>query len=128
MEAWMPKTTVKIYQELDGSVPLIEWLDKQSTKVQDKCTALVERLKEEGNDLRRPASAPLRDGVYELRAQRQNVNYRILYSFVDKCIVLLSHGCTKTKRVPEREIDKAILNRKKYLENPERYTYEGDVS
>jgi hypothetical protein len=124
----MPETKVRIYQETDGSVPLLEWLDDRPAKVQDKCIILIERLREEGYDLRRPVCDILRDGVYELRAKHQNVNYRILYSFVGECIVLLSHGCTKKKKVPEREIEKAMLNREKYVKDPEGHTYEGDVS
>lgn len=50
----MPETTIRIYRELDGSVPLLEWLDKQPEKVQDKCTALIELLGERGYNLRRP--------------------------------------------------------------------------
>ncbi|MHC4518903.1 MAG: type II toxin-antitoxin system RelE/ParE family toxin, partial [Planctomycetota bacterium] len=60
----MPKTTVRIYQESDGSVPLLEWLDEQPEKAQDKCVARVELLTERGNELRRPHCDMLEDGIY----------------------------------------------------------------
>ncbi len=50
----MPKTKVVFYQEDDGSVPVLEWLDTLSQKVQDKCFVKIERLAELGCELRRP--------------------------------------------------------------------------
>ena len=50
----MPKTKVIIYQNEDGSVPLLEWLKKQPQKAQDKCTAMIELLTAGGHELRRP--------------------------------------------------------------------------
>ena len=63
----MPRTDVIIYQEKDGSVPLLEWLDAVPEKVQDKCIEKVERLNQFGYDLRRPHCDILEQGIYELR-------------------------------------------------------------
>lgn len=41
----MPRTDIKIYQEADGSVPLLEWLDNVPEKVQDKCYEKINRTK-----------------------------------------------------------------------------------
>jgi len=125
-EAAMPKTTIRIYQESDGSVPLLEWLDEQPEKVQDKFTALIELLEERGYDLRRPMCDFLESGIYELRARYRNVNYRILYGFVGKNAVLLSHGCTKESEVPKKEIQRAIENLNKYMSCPDAHTYEAE--
>lgn len=38
----MAKTELVIYQDEDGQVPLLDWLDSLPAKVQDKCIALVE--------------------------------------------------------------------------------------
>jgi hypothetical protein len=35
----------------------------------------------------------------------------------------LSHGCSKEGKVPETEIDKAIINRRNYLMNPYIHTF-----
>jgi hypothetical protein len=40
--------------------------------------AVIERLEEAGSELRRPTTDVLRDGIYELRAKRGHVNYRLL--------------------------------------------------
>ena len=123
----MPKTNVIIYQEKDGTVPLLDWLDDLPGKVQDKCTARIELLKEKGYDLRRPICDSLRDGIYELRAGYKNVNYRILYCFQGKNIVLLSHGCTKERKVPGKEINRAIKNAGNYGKDMKAHTYTGEL-
>jgi putative component of toxin-antitoxin plasmid stabilization module len=118
----MPKTEVRIYREIDGKVPLLDWLDDLPDKARDKCVAVIMRLADFGNQLRRPDCDYLTDGIYELRARVGNINYRILYGFTDKQIVLLSHGCTKEKKVPVKEINKAIENLQKYRQNPKVHT------
>ena len=123
----MPKTTVIIYQEKDGTVPLLDWLDGLSPKVQDKCIARIELLAKHGYNLRRPICDSLANGIYELRASFSHVNYRILYCFQGKNVVLLSHGCTKEKKVPKIEIIKAANNAKNYVKDPNVHTYIGEL-
>ena len=53
------------------------------------------QLEGRGHELRRPAADFLRDGVYELRPSYQGVNYRILYFFAGRDIVVVSHGLKK---------------------------------
>jgi hypothetical protein len=60
---------VVLFRELDGGVPLLEWLEKQSDKVKAKCLVKVERLAELGYELRRPEADLLREGIYELRVR-----------------------------------------------------------
>ncbi len=50
----MPRTEVVFFQNDDGSVPLLEWLDDQPEKAQNKCIVRIERLEEMGHELRRP--------------------------------------------------------------------------
>lgn len=123
----MAKTEVVIYQEQEGQVPLLGWLDSLPSKAQDKCIALVERLAEMGYELRRPQCDILRDDIYELRAMYGNIRYRILYAFIGRDVVLLSHGCTKEKRVPKTEINRAIRNRDKYVQDVKAHTYVGEL-
>ena len=123
----MPQTDIKIYQETDGSVPLLEWIDTLPEKVQDKCIEKIERLEEFGYELRRPHCDILEPGIYELRAKWQHVNYRMLYGFVGASIVLVSHGCSKKKEVPKRDIKRAIRNLNNYTKNPKAHTYVGEL-
>ncbi|MCY2996246.1 MAG: type II toxin-antitoxin system RelE/ParE family toxin [Planctomycetota bacterium] len=118
----MPKTDVVFFADDDGTAPLLDWLDKQDRKVQDKCLVKIERLKECGHDLRRPEADYLRDGVYELRVRYRSINYRVLYFFHDQAAVV-SHGLTKEDVVPDREIDLAISRNMQFRQDPERHTY-----
>lgn len=123
----MPQTQLIIYQEANGTAPLIEWLKCQGKKVQNKCQAFIEHLAEHGRDVRRPQADILRDGIYELRPKRQGIQYRILYAFVGQQVVLLTHGFIKEDdKVDPAEINRAIEYRKKYEMNPELHTYKAE--
>ena len=78
----------------------------------------VNQLRTRGHELRRPGADFLRDGIYELRPTHQGVNYRILYFFSGKNIVVISHGLSKKAEVPAIEIDRAIERKNKYEANP----------
>jgi len=119
----MPVTAVVFFIDAEGVCPLLVWLDRLPTKVQDKCIVRIERLAELGHELRRPEADLLRDGIYELRTSFQSVNYRMLYFFYRQTAVI-SHGLTKEKQVPDREIEVAIRHRKLFEINPTKYTYE----
>ena len=120
----MPRTKVFIYQNVDGSVPLIKWLKKQSQKVQDKCIAMIDLLAVSGHELRRPYADYIDKGIYELRPTVKRVHYRILYCFVGKNIVLLTHGLVKTDRIPRVEIKRAVEYRDKFVQHPSLHSYE----
>lgn len=122
----MPRTRVVFYRDDDGRVPLLEWLDGLPEKAQDKCRVKIERLRQLGHELRRPEADYLRDGVYEVRVRFQSVNYRLLYFFHGAVAAVLSHGLAKEKRVPPREIDRAVRHGEKFAEDPEGHSYEGD--
>ena len=95
----MPQSEVIFYREGD-TVPIRDWLKKQQAKVQIKCLAYIAQLEARGHELRRPAADFLRDGIYELRPSYQGVNYRILYFFAGRDIVVVSHGLKEEREVP----------------------------
>ena len=120
----MPRINVLIFAEAVGSSPLLIWLDdlrQVPSRARDKCIAKIERLAEQGHELRRPDADYLRDAIYELRIRLGHVNYRILYFFHEQQAVL-THGFTKESAVPDREIDLAITRRKQFVKNPRRHT------
>ena len=119
----MAKTGIAIFKGDDDSVPLLEWLDRQPKKVKAKCIEKIELLAAFGYELRRPDCDYLTEGIYELRAKCNRVNYRILYGFHGKNAVMLSHGCTKTDKVPKREINRAVRNLEKFKAKPQKHTY-----
>lgn len=96
----MPRTKVVFYREDDGSIPFLKWFDDLPEKAQDKCYLRVERLREMGHELRRPAADFLRDGIYELRVSFQGVHRRILYFFHGSIAAVVSHGLAKERVVP----------------------------
>jgi len=127
----MPPTEVRLYRDDDGTVPLLEWLEKiekRNRKAYDKCRSYLQRLALFGRDLRRPTADMLRDGVYELRINYQRVNYRILYGFAGADIVLVTHGITKERAVPPQQIDLAIERLAKYRGNPSKYCFRGEIT
>jgi len=120
----LPKTRVLLYREDDGTVPLLEWLDSLPSKAVAKCRVRIERLADLGHELRRPEADLLRDGIYELRVGLQGQNYRMLYFFHGKAVVVLSHGLVKEREVPPKEIDRALQRRRRFEANPKEHTHE----
>ena len=120
----MPPTRVVFFRDEDGSVPILDWLDEIPGKAQIKCLARLKRLEQLGHELRRPEADLLRDGIYELRVGLQGINYRILYFFHGNMAAVVSHGLTKERRVPPREIDEAVERKQLFEANPKRHTFE----
>jgi hypothetical protein len=113
----MPQSELIFYKEGE-TILFDEWLKALPVKVQAKCLTVVSMLRSQGHELRRPIADILRDGIYELRPSYQGVNYRILYFFSGKNIVVISHGLSKKAEVPAIEIDRAIERKNKYEANP----------
>ena len=120
----MPKIQVVFYQETQGSVPVLEWLDTLPPKTQDKCLVKIERLQDLGHELRRPEADILRDGIYELRVGLQGINYRILYFFHGKVAAVLAHGLVKERVVPPRALEEAIKRKQRFEQDPDAHTYQ----
>jgi phage-related protein len=124
----MPATKVVFYLDDDGSVPLLEWLDELPKKARGKCIARLERLAELGHELRRPEADLLRDNIHELRVGLQGINYRMLYFFHGKMVVVVSHGLVKVRVVPPKEIDLAVKRKKRFEHAPEQHVFERDLT
>jgi len=120
----VPPVTVLLFRDLSGSVCVLEWLDGLPPKVRARCWAKLERLAEMGFDLRRPEADLLRDGIHELRASFAGTHYRMLYFFLGRSAVVVSHGLVKGRVVPPREIDLAILRKALVEHDPVRHTAE----
>jgi hypothetical protein len=133
----MPKTKLQVYQDDSGSSEVLDWMellpptpheefedyedeDDANTPV-SKCYALLNRLRSEGCQLRRPQADILRDNIWELRWRVRNVQYRILYTFIGKDSALLLLGCTKEKEVPSKLIDQAKTMRDNAIKNPQKH-------
>jgi phage-related protein len=121
----MPAAEVLLYQEHDGTIPVLDWLKELQRKNRaafEKCLFLLDLLEEFGNELRRPRADLLRDGVYELRTEVRNVNYRLLYGFAGKDIAVVAHALTKKATVPDRDIDLAARRLALVRRSPRKHT------
>jgi len=112
------------YVEGDGSEPpLVEWLDNLEEEARSRCLDRMLLLEELGNKLRQPHTEYLGDGIYELRIKYYRTNLRILYFFHGRQAAVVSHGLSKEKRVPPKEIELAIERMKKFKANAKRHTF-----
>ena len=119
----MPPVRVIFYREDDGTVPMVNWIDGLPKKAREKCFEWIDRLMVSGYELHRPYADFLRDGVYELRVRLQHINYRMLYFFHGTSAVVLTHGLTKEKQIPDNEIAKAEDLKKRFEADPESHTF-----
>jgi phage-related protein len=120
----VPRTEVIFYQDEDGSAPALEWLRglrRGEQRAYAKCVARIRELAELGHELRRPTADLLRDGIHELRARAGRVHYRLLYFSYGKTVVL-AHGLTKEAAVPDAEIERALVRKKRFQQDPERHS------
>jgi len=118
----VPLSDVVFYKEGD-TVFVRDWLNSLPAKAARKCLAYLDMLEQQGHELRRPSADFLRDGIYELRPTFQGVNYRILYFFSGRNVVVVSHGIMKESVVPDVEIDRAIDRKQRFTANPDAHTY-----
>ena len=118
----MPRTDVVFYREDDDRVPALDWLKelrRSNHRAYEVCVAAIERLGAFGYELRRPLADFLRDGIYELRVR----NYRLLYFFRGRNLVILGHALTKEGKVRNADIERAIRRKKAFEADPSRHSY-----
>jgi hypothetical protein len=113
---------IRFYCEEDGSCPFKDWLDKQNSKAVEKITGYILHLSNHGYRIRRPHSDYLGSGIYELRPTYCGINYRVLYFFHGREIIIITSGLIKERRIPKRELGIAIRRMKEFRENPNKYS------
>lgn len=115
--------TVVLFRE-GGRVPILNWIDGIPTQARLDCLERLRLLEQFGHRLRRPHSAPLRDGIHELRAKRDGVNYRMLYFFAGTNAIVISHGIVKQRAsMPPIEIERAVRRRARFIADPASHTF-----
>jgi len=120
----MSQTEIIYYrQEADADAQVLVWLDGLTGKVRNKSLSYVGRLRDFGNNLRRPTGDILQSPIWDLRPTWQGIHYRILYAFAGEKKAILLHGCIKVHRIKERDIAIALEKFKKYMANQELHTY-----
>ncbi len=115
--------TIILFLEEDGGTPFRDWFGQLPLKAKLRCRARLQLLAHNGHLLRRPAADYLRHGIYELRAKSGRVQYRMLYFFRGREVVVVSHGLTKQlAAVPPNEIERALARKAAYTRNPARHS------
>jgi phage-related protein len=98
---------VLFYESVTGRCFAEEFLGSLPVKVRAKVSRWLRKLEECGPDLPRPYADIVRGKIRELRVIFASSQFRFLYFFYNRYIVI-SHGfIKKTGEVPENEIEKA---------------------
>jgi len=99
------------FAEVNGKVPMIEFLDTLSSKERAKIYVYIEKLVELKNSGMYPKenlSKHLGDGIFELRVSFENRISRSFYFYETEKQIIFTHGFVKKEQKTHRgEIDKA---------------------
>ena len=98
---------VDFYQDDDGKLPVMKWLDTLPEEVRGKVIARIDLLKEGGPTLDYPYTSQIDGRLREIRLRVGKKRYRVLYFFDDDRTAILLHGLTKNTPAVE-EADKRI--------------------
>ena len=104
------------FAEINGKVPMIEFLDSLTIKERAKIFAYIEKLVELKNSGMQPKenlSKYLDDGIFELRVSFENRISRSFYFYESDKQIIFTHGFVKKEqKTPKGEIEKAKSIRK----------------
>lgn len=102
------KWKVLYYSTETDSCPVEEFINGRTASNQAKIFNWIEQLEIKGPNLPRPYADLLEDGIHELRIKLSGNQVRILYFFIYKEYIILTHAFTKnTDKVPKAELVKA---------------------
>jgi len=119
----MHEYEIEFYRESDGHCPVDEFMDSLPDKHLARVHAYLELLEEKGPDLQRPYADILGEKIRELRPGFGRHEYRFLYFFAGRRIVVTHGFLKKTDRVHPREIERALRYMRDWLAR--RHTNEG---
>ena len=112
---------LELYSTEDGKEPVADFLDSLDRKMNAKMIGMMELLEEKGTGLREPYSAPLEDGIFELRCKLgSNITRALYFFYVGKRIVVTNGFVKKTQKTPPGEIKLAKERRKDWIKRHEK--------
>lgn len=107
---------LELYATIDGKEPVADFLDSLEPKMNAKLIGLLEILEEKGNELREPYSAPIGDGIFELRCKLgSNITRTLYFFYMGKHIVVTNGFVKKTQKTPPAEISLAKARREDWI-------------
>ena len=108
---------VELYDLLNGSSPLVEFIEQQSNRNQAKIYAELDDMTEFGLMPRGDKLKHLEDKLWELRFRGEGLHFRLIYfAYTGRKIVILHGFCKKTRKTPRRELNTARSRYHDYLE------------
>ena len=120
---------VEFYKDRKERCFVIELLNELQTKVRAKVVKWMDKLEKEGPDLPRPYTDIVKGKIRELRVGFSSNEYRFLYFFFGKRIIITHGFLKKADSIPKREIERAERIMQDFLErnkgswgNYERYS------
>lgn len=99
---------VIFYTTEKNECPVDDFLDTLQNKVSAKVEKWIEQLERHGPDLPRPYADIVHGKIRELRIGFGSNEYRFLYFFHGKQIVLTHGFIKKTRALPVQEIERAV--------------------
>lgn len=108
--------TVELYTKIDGSCPLVEFIEEQSISNQAKVFHELEDLAEFGL-MPRGKAKHLEGKLWELRFRAKEVSIRLIYfAHTGRRFVVLHGFCKKTQKTPKKELRVAQRRLQDYLD------------
>ena len=107
------------FAEINGNVPMIEFLDGLSLKERAKIFTYINKLIELKNSeiqIKENLSKYLDDGIFELKVNFENRISRSFYFYESEKQIIFTHGIIKkSQRIPKTEIERAKSIRKIFI-------------
>ena len=98
---------VIFYEDRQGRCPAQDFLDSLPVKVRAKAAKWIEKLQDHGPDLPRPYADIVRGKIRELRLVFASNQYRFLYFFAQRRIIITHGFIKKADSVPENELQRS---------------------
>ena len=103
------------YEKENGQIPVKDFLDTLNPDDVAAVERIIAILEKYGNRIQRPYSAPLGNGIFELRAKGKDNQYRVLYFFIKGDFACLTNACIKkTNETSSKEIELALKRKQDY--------------
>jgi phage-related protein len=106
------------FAEINGKVPMVDFLNSLSAKERAKIFACIEKLvelKSTGLQPKENLSKRQEDGIFELRVSFENRISRSFYFYESGKMIIFTHGFVKKEqKTPRSEIERAKSIRKSW--------------
>ncbi len=106
----------------------MDFLDRAPREARVKAHARIELLAMHGHRLGRPHADYIGDGLYELRWRHRRVDYRLLYFFHGRQVIVMVQARTKEDRLPAAAVAQALKCKRRFECAPDAHTYAPEVA